>query len=273
MTASGRLFDPSDEARAPLASSALGGSSCRVRLLVAYDGRGFHGFAANPGIKTIGGTLAKSIERVLGHEVTMTCAGRTDTGVHAWGQVVTFDARRDGLDLEALQRSVNSLCGPQIVVRSAEVVDDDFDARRSALSRHYRYTVLNRPVPDPFLAGTAWHVEQPLELPALRLACDPLIGEHDFSAFCRKPPARDASLVRRVLDARWIDLGEGVLRFEIGASSFCHQMVRSLVGTMVEMGLGKRTAGEMAAILRSHDRKYAGHLAPAHGLCLWEVRY
>ncbi|MGH2684185.1 MAG: tRNA pseudouridine(38-40) synthase TruA [Actinomycetota bacterium] len=271
MTASGRLFpDPDEPSLAALgASSAL----CRVRLLVAYDGRGFHGFAANPGIKTIGGTLITSIARVLGHEITITCAGRTDTGVHAWGQVVTFDARAEGLDLEALQRSVNKLCAPQIVVREAEVVDDDFDARRSALSRHYRYTVVNRPVPDPFMAGTAWHVEQPLELAALRLTCDPLIGEHDFSAFCRKPPARDASLVRRVIDAGWTDLGDGVLRFEIGASSFCHQMVRSLVGTMVEMGLGKRTAGEMASILRSHDRKYAGHLAPAHGLCLWEVRY
>jgi tRNA pseudouridine38-40 synthase len=221
----------------------------------------------------VGGTLITSIERVLGHPITMTCAGRTDTGVHAWGQVVTFDAREEGLDLAALQRSVNKLCAPQIVVREATVVDPTFDARHSARSRHYRYTVLNRPVPDPFLAGTAWHVDQPLELPALRLACDPLIGEHDFSAFCRKPPAKDASLSRRVLDARWLDLGEGILRFEISASSFCHQMVRSLVGTMVEMGLGKRKAGEMAAILRSKERKYAGHLAPAHGLCLWEVRY
>jgi tRNA pseudouridine38-40 synthase len=260
------LFD-SDAAAAPT------GPLCRVRLVVAYDGRGFHGFAANPGIKTVGGTLTKSIERVLGHDIEMTCAGRTDTGVHAWGQVVTFDARAEGLDLAALQRSVNKLCAPQIVVRWADVVGPNFDARRSAISRHYRYTVLNRPVPDPFMAGFSWHVEQPLEMPALRLACDPLIGEHDFSAFCRKPPARDASLVRRVLDARWTDLGDGILRFEIGASSFCHQMVRSLVGTMVEMGLGKRRAGEMAAILRSRYRRYAGHLAPAGGLCLWEVRY
>src|SRR5690606_31042374 len=109
--------------------------------------------------------------RVLGHPVVMTCAGRTDTGVHAWGQVVTFDARRAeaDLDLAALQHALNGLCGPTIAVREASVVPGDFDARSSATARIYRYTVLNRPVPDPFLAATSWHVARPLELPLLRL--------------------------------------------------------------------------------------------------------
>ena len=129
-------------------------------------------------------------------------------------------------------------------------------------------------MPDPFLAATSWHVEAPLSLPALRLTCDPVVGEHDFSSFCRVPRRQpDATMVRRVIDARWLDLGGGVLRFDIEATSFCHQMVRSLVGTMVEMGAGRRPPGEMAGVLRSRTRARAGHIAPPHGLCLWAVSY
>jgi tRNA pseudouridine38-40 synthase len=142
----------------------------------------------------------------------------------------------------------------------------------------YRYTIVNQPVPDPFTARTAWWVDQPLDLAAMRLACDPLIGAHDFSSFCRRPKTDGdpPSLVRRVIDARWsapADDRVRVLRFEIEATAFCHQMVRSVVGTMVEIGAGKKRAGEMAAILRAGDRSVAGQLAPPHGLCLWEVRY
>jgi len=176
-----------------------------------------------------------------------------------------------------LARAVTKLCGPAIVVREAAVVDDGFDARRSATARVYRYTIDNSPVPDPFLATTAWHVEAPLDLDVLRLACDPLIGEHDFSSFCRapkRPPGDEpASLVRRVVAAGWQDLGHGVLRFEIEATAFCHQMVRSLVGTLVEVGLGKRRPSDVVSILRAHDRQTAGQLAPARGLCLHLVRY
>ena len=133
------------------------------------------------------------------------------------------------------------------MVRDAAVAAADFDARFSAPARGYRYTVLNRPVPDPFLAAhRVARRPQPLDLRALRLACDPLIGEHDFSSFCRRPKAGrrpSRSLVRRVLDARWDDLGDGVLRFEIEANAFCHQMVRSIVGTLVDVGRGQARAG------------------------------
>ncbi len=159
----------------------------RVRLLVAYDGTDFHGFAENAGVATVGSTLRAAVERVLGAGVELTVAGRTDAGVHAWGQVVTFDAPADGLDLERLQRSVNGLCKPAIVVRAAEVAPDDFDARFSARWRRYRYSVLNRSVADPFLARTSWLVGDRLDLAVMRLACDPLRGEHDFSSFCRAP--------------------------------------------------------------------------------------
>jgi tRNA pseudouridine38-40 synthase len=251
----------------------------RVRLDVAYLGTGFHGFAAQPGQRTVGGVLIAAIERSLRHTVELVCAGRTDAGVHAWGQVVTFDARSD-VDLAALQRSLNRTLRPNVVVRAATVVAGDFDARRSATGRRYRYRVLNAPVPDPFQAATAWHIETPLDLVSLRLACDPLYGEHDFGSFCRRPPVPGGSSVRRVRHAAWTapgspsgPPGEGVLLFEIEASSFCQQMVRAIVGTMVEIGTGRKRAGDMAAILRARDRAAAGQLAPPHGLCLWEVSY
>jgi tRNA pseudouridine38-40 synthase len=248
----------------------------RVRLLIAYDGRGFHGFALQPGVDTVAGAISGALERALGHPVEITCAGRTDTGVHAWGQVIHFDTTTPAadLDLEKLQRAVSSMCGPAIVVRAAEIAAEGFDARRSARARRYRYTVLNRPVADPFLAATSWHVPDPLDRRVLDLTCDPVIGEHDFTSFCRAPKgAKDYSMVRRVVDARWTDIGDGLVRFDIEATSFCHQMVRSLVGTMVEMGRGHKTAGQMAAILRARSRAAAGDLAPPHGLCLWDVVY
>jgi tRNA pseudouridine38-40 synthase len=248
----------------------------RVRLVVAYDGSGFHGFAENPGVDTVGGALRAGIEQILGHPVELTCAGRTDRGVHAHGQVVSFDTGADA-DLDALRTGVTALCGGVIVVRSVAAVGSAFDARFSARSRTYRYTILNRDVPDPFLATTAWHVESPLDMRVLTLACGPLIGEHDFSSFCRTPKPRPGepapSLVRRVLDARWKDLGDDQLQLEITASSFCHQMVRSIVGTMVEVGLHRRTAGDLMGILGARDRSAAGQLAPPHGLCLWSVAY
>jgi tRNA pseudouridine38-40 synthase len=218
--------------------------------------------------------LVAALERNLRHTVEIVCAGRTDAGVHAWGQVVTFDAR-DGVDLVALVRAVNKSLRPAIVIRAATVAPPGFDARHSARGRTYRYTIVNRPLPDPFSAATAWHVERPLDLALLRLACDPLIGEHDFASFCRRAP-NGGSLVRRVRRALWLDTGDGGLCFEIEASSFCQQMVRAVVGTMVEMGAGKsgkRRSGEMAAILRARSRAAAGPLAPPHGLCLWEVTY
>lgn len=256
----------------------------RVRMTVAYDGAPFHGFAPNTGVRTVVGDLQEAVGTLLRHPVEMAMAGRTDKGVHGWGQVVSFDARADGLDLERIQRSVNRMCGPEIVIRDAAVAAPDFDARFSATSRTYRYTVLNRPVPDPFLAAVSWWVDRPLDLAVLRLGCDPLIGSHDFSAFCRAPKPTRAqrvgevetnppTMVRRVLRAGWTLLDDDVLRFEITATAFCQQMVRAVVGTLVDMGLGRRTAGEMAGIIGGRDRAAAGNLAPPHGLCLWEVGY
>jgi len=251
--------------------------SVRVRLVVAYDGARFSGFARNAGVTTVAGELEAHLSRVLRHPVTITGAGRTDAGVHAWGQVVTFDADPERLDPPRLQRSINSVCGPAIVCRSVDVVDADFDARFSARWRRYRYTILTGDVPNPFLAAFSWHVAHPLDLDAMRTASADFVGQHDFSSFCRRPPAaadgRPAGLERTVLDLRWDELPDELLRLEITARAFCHQMVRSIVGTLVDIGRGRLGAAAVPAILAARDRSAAGELAPSHGLCLYEVGY
>jgi tRNA pseudouridine38-40 synthase len=244
-------------------------------LVLEYDGTDFAGWASQPGLRTVQEEVEKALAIVLREDVPLNVAGRTDAGVHAWGNVVHFDSPLEAgdLGLQSLQRALNKMLRPSIVVREAVVAEPEFHARFSATARRYRYTVLNRPVPDPFLATTAWHVEDPLDLRAMQAACDPLFGEHDFSSFCRKPPDASGSNVRRLREARWIALEDGRLRFDVEASSFCQQMVRSVVGTMVEVGLAKKRAGEMAGILRAKDRSQAGQLAPPQGLVLWEVLY
>jgi tRNA pseudouridine38-40 synthase len=252
----------------------------RARLTVAYDGAPFHGVAEADGVPTVMGALRRTINTITRGDVELVCAGRTDAGVHGWGQVISLDLA-DDTDLDDLARRVSRMLGPHIAVRAASWASPDFNARFSARWRHYRYDVLNAPVANPFLAAVSWHVAQPLHLPAMRLACDPLIGEHDFAAFCRRPRVVEgepaASLVRRVVSASWHEMptqwGDDVLRFEIRANAFCQQMVRSIVGTLVEVGLGKRSAGEIRRVLLSGDRQHAGKVAPAHGLCLWEVGY
>ncbi|MFN8020925.1 MAG: tRNA pseudouridine(38-40) synthase TruA [Acidimicrobiales bacterium] len=252
----------------------------RARLTVAYDGRGFHGFAEATGQRTVMGDLRAAIERVIQRPVDPVGAGRTDAGVHGWGQVVSLDLP-DGTDLDRLRHRLTRLCGPDIAVREAEwCADPDFNARFSATWRHYRYHVLAAPTPVPALAATTWHVAAPLDLWAMQLACDPFIGEHDFGSFCRVPKVRPdqqvPSLRRRVLLAQWSrvesDYGP-LLRFEIRANAFCHQMVRSIVGTIVDVGSGKLHAGEVRGILLARDRRAAGQVAPPHGLTLWEVGY
>lgn len=269
------LFDPPAGELTPLDPTLI----VRVRATVAYHGGGFRGFAAQPGQRTVSGALAEALQRVLRRPVEITCAGRTDAGVHAWGQVISFDAPAEpggeALDLNAVKRAVNKQLKAEVVIRDIAEAPADFDARRSATGRRYRYTILNQAEPDPFLASTTWHVEAPLDLRAMQLACDPLIGEHDFSSFCRKPPVPDPVMVRRVRHADWGRFGaDGELfRFEVEASAFCHQMVRSIVGTMVDVGTGKKKAGDLAWILRAGDRSLTSGPAPPHGLCLWEVSY
>ena len=234
----------------PFAPLPLEGTDRVLKLTVAYDGTGFRGFAAQPGQRTVEGVLREALTRVLRRDdLALTCGGRTDAGVHAWGQVVSIPVDGD-LEIGRVASAVTRQLGPEVVVRDARFVDRGFDARHDARWRAYRYTIVNRPVPDPFLARTAWWVPEPLDLRLLRLGADPFLGEHDFATFCRKGPA-GSTTVRRVLESTWHDLGDGVLRYDITASAFCWRMVRSIVGTLVDVGAGKIRPGELLRILRA----------------------
>ena len=247
----------------------------RVRARVAYHGSEFHGFAENPGVRSIAGDLNKAISLVVGEPISVTCAGRTDKGVHAVGQVVSFDVP-DETSLERLASSVNSQCGPSILFTDLQFADQEFDARFSAVSRTYSYRILNSPDLDPFLVDRVWHIPSQLDLSSMQKASLHLIGEHDFSSFCKKPKLKSGdtvSLVRHVNSAEWNSISETDLFFEICASSFCHQMVRSIVGTLVDVGLGKIPCDDMPRIITLSDRQAAGRIAPPHGLTLLSVKY
>jgi tRNA pseudouridine38-40 synthase len=250
-------------------------SGDRLKLVVAYDGTDFHGFAEQRDVRTVEGTLLDALETVLRSPrevLALTCAGRTDAGVHAWGQVVSVQTLVDA-DPKKVRQALNALVGPEIVVRRCERIDGGFDARRSAKWRRYRYTIVNRPEPDPFVARYAWWVPQRLDIARLRLAADPFVGEHDFASFCRKGP-EGSTTVRRVLESQWFDDdGDGVLTYEIRATAFCWQMVRAIVGTMIDAATGKLRPGDLMGVLRAGNRQAAGRVAPPHGLCLWSVGY
>jgi tRNA pseudouridine38-40 synthase len=285
------LFDPpdadegavtrGDDDRAGRSSEAT--VSVRLRLVVAYDGAGFRGFAAQPGQRTVAGELGGALSTALRQPVDITCAGRTDAGVHAAGQVIHVDVAGP-VDVVSLVRAVNALVGPAIVVRTADTAPPGFDARRSARARRYRYLIVQGESPDPLLAPLAWHVRDPLDVKAMANGADALLGEHDFRAFCRRPPGTSPGepINRRVLDTSWREvswapggLGEDdrLLRFDITAQSFCHQMVRSIVGTLTDVGRGRRRASDVVWMLTTGDRSRGVTLAPPHGLSLLSVDY
>lgn len=254
----------------------------RLRLLISYDGGEFRGFAPNPGVRTVGGLLADALERRLGYPVRLTCAGRTDAGVHALGQVVSLEVASDDAtpeDLAALADGLNRMCAPDMAVLEIQRAPDDFDARFSALSRSYRYSIWNSPVPDVFRRRTCWSVRDRLDVPAMAEAAALLVGEHDFASFCSRASAivdgseRVAPTTRRVLDVRWHTPEPALLLFDIEANSFCRQMVRSIVGTLTDVGRRRRPPTDISRILASRDRATAGPVAPPHGLCLQSVSY
>lgn len=239
------------------------------RLDLAYDGSGFHGYAKQPNVRTVQSVLEEALFRLTGPVETVV-AGRTDAGVHARGQVVSFVTEMV-LDEQRAARSLDAMVGEEIAVRQCRRVADDFDARFSAVSRTYRYRVLNLPVADPLLRHSVWHVSHPLDAGALDAAARHFIGSHDFASFCRKAEGR--STERTVLQAAWQDEGGGLLSFTITATSFCRQMVRSLVAVCVDAGRGKLDLGSVPAIIAARDRHTARGAAPPHGLILWEVAY
>lgn len=239
------------------------------RLDLAYLGTGFHGYAVQPNVRTVQGVLEDAIELVIG-PIKSEVAGRTDKGVHATGQVVSFQTESD-VDCRRLQRSLNSRLAPEISVLSLAPAPDDFHARFSATGRAYRYRLLNREAPDPFIAQTSWHFATPLDMAAMSEACSVLVGLHDYASFCRAAPGRSTERSLRVVE--WEQLPGGVKELYIAASSFCHQMVRSIVAVAVDVGRGYIGREDMARILEARDRSTTSGAAPARGLTLVAVEY
>ena len=240
-----------------------------VRLDIEYDGNGFRGWARQPGLRTVQGELEAALATVLREEVQLTVAGRTDTGVHALNQVASFET--SAAVPPSLARSLNGIGPDDIAVTGAAQAPDGFDARRDAVSRSYRYRVLARPAPSPFERGRALWWPHRFDLDALQACAAALPGVHDFTAFT--PTQTDhVRFTRDVSAASW-DLQEDVLTFRITADAFMRNMVRALVGTMLEVSSGRRPIENFTNLLLGAHRNAAGDTAPPHGLYLESVAY
>ena len=246
-----------------------------IRLDIAYHGAGFAGWSAQPGQRTVQGELEAALERLLGQPAQLTVAGRTDAGVHAWGQVASLSL--DGEPPGQVGRALNSLTGPDLAVLRAERTVDGFDARRDARSRTYCYRVLAEPVSNPFEGGISLHWPHRVDQDALHECAEAITGIHDFTAFT-PTQTEHVRFDRNVLQAEWNEaravLGEGrVLQLWIEADAFMRNMVRVLVGTMLDVAGGRRSQEDFTELLQGAPRDRAGDTARAHGLHLASVRY
>jgi tRNA pseudouridine38-40 synthase len=245
----------------------------RIRLDVAYDGTDFHGWAAQPGLRTVEGELAAALATVLRlPAVALTCAGRTDAGVHARGQVVhaDVDALPEGAD--RLARRLNGILGSDVRVHRAVEAPDGFDARFSASWRRYAYRLADRPeLVDPLRRGHVVAWPRPVDEALMNAAALALVGEHDFASFCKQ--REGATTIRTLLDLVWSREPDGLLVAHVRADAFCHSMVRSLVGCLLAIGEGRRAVEWATSVLAAERRDSAVAVAPAHGLTLEQVCY
>jgi tRNA pseudouridine38-40 synthase len=243
-----------------------------IRLVLAYDGTDFRGWArqGGPSTRTVEGVLAPALGEVLGEAVHLSVAGRTDAGVHARGQVASFPTS-SALAAERLRAAVNGRLGPEVVILESADAPAGFDARFSATAREYRYRIDTAESPDPFSARFVWHRPGPVAVAPMREAARALLGEHDFTSFCRHPGA-DRSTVRR-LERLSVRRNGDRLELAFRANAFLHQMVRSIVGTLVLVGDGRREPADIEAIMDARLRAGTGNVAPPHGLTLERVVY
>jgi tRNA pseudouridine38-40 synthase len=242
-----------------------------IKLLIEYDGTNYQGWQVQPKGSTIQGVIEEKLKLLTGENIRLSGSGRTDSGAHALGQVAHFKTE-SRMDVRSIQKGLNSLLPPDIVIKKVEEVRENFHARKQSKSKTYEYRILNQPFRSAFHRCYAWHIPQKLDLQEMNKATRWLIGEHDFSSF-RSVGTSTRTAIRRVIRAEWRRGRGGLVRFEIEANGFLKQMVRAIVGTLVEVGKGKMSALEFQKVLESKERKKAGPTAPAHGLFLKEVKY
>jgi tRNA pseudouridine38-40 synthase len=244
--------------------------SIRLSGVVEYDGAGYAGFQRQPDRPTIQGEIEGVLSRLTRQPIRILGAGRTDAGVHARGQVIAFDTDWSH-SIGELHRGLNALLPDDIAVRRLERARDGFHPRFDAISRTYRYQILNQPVRSPLWARYAYHVARPLDVDAMQQATRMIVGTHDFATFGQ--PTQGESTVREVMQVVWEQNNAGVLSIWLEANGFLRSMVRCIVGTAVQVGLGEMTQDEFAARFTSRDRSQASAPAPPQGLCLMAVRY
>ena len=250
-----------------------------LAMEVAYNGAPFAGFARQPGLLTVQGSIEEALVLLFRRPVETVCAGRTDSGVHARGQVVSFQVGVDelrGRSLFRLQRSLNALTHDDVSVKSLQEKPADFSARFSATMREYRYFICTDAYAPLLMRDFSWHIPKQLDLDAMRKAAGHLIGEHDFKSFCMAVSAEGKSTMRNVFSIQverediW---GESLVVITVKGNAFLHSMVRTIVGTLVVVGLGRRKPEWVQQVLEARNRSAAGENAPACGLVFWHVSY
>jgi len=242
----------------------------KVKLLLEYEGTAYLGWQRQPQGLTVQEVLEEAIRRVTGEASRVVGASRTDAGAHARGQTAHFRTNWPH-SVESLQKALNAVLPPDVVVLSAEDAPDGFHARFSARSKVYEYAIWNDPVRPAIERRYVWHVRRPLDIESMRAAAHALVGTHDFAAFASSG-AESRSTVRTITRAEWRREGRRLV-FTIEGQGFLYNMVRAIVGTMVDIGRGRIPPSAMQQILESRDRRRAGRTAPAHGLCLLRVDY
>jgi tRNA pseudouridine38-40 synthase len=241
------------------------------KLVIEYDGSGFHGWQRQKRDRTVQETIERALSHMTGEPVTLIGSGRTDAGVHARGQVASFQTP-SRLDAGTFLNGLNSLLPDDVRIRACEAMPGDFHARYDVTSKHYRYHILNRPIAPAIGRQFVWHIRKPLDVAGMVQAAQAFVGTHDFKAFEGAGSPR-AHSVRTVSESTIRLTDGGNLTYDIHADGFLRFMVRNIVGTLAEVGLGKRSAGDISAIIASRDRSRAGATAPPQGLFLMRVRY
>jgi tRNA pseudouridine38-40 synthase len=241
-----------------------------IKLTIEYDGTAYHGWQFQPNLETIQGTIEARLVQIAGESVKLFASGRTDTGVHALGQVANFKTHSN-LDVQSFLRALNSLLPEDIRVKGVEEVDEGFHARFSAKAKIYEYRILNGELPSPFHRHYSWFIPGTLDLVRMRKAAVKLKGRHDFSSFC-SAGSDFSSHIREIYE---IDVGvrDVFIIIQVEANAFLKQMVRNIVGTLVDVGRRKLTPLQFGAILEARDRRRAGVTAPGQGLFLVRVNY
>ena len=243
----------------------------RYRLIVEYDGSPYCGFQAQANLSTVQGALEEAILKFCGEAVRVHAAGRTDTGVHATGQVIHVDLAK-AWSAQVVMRAINAHLRPQpVAILACELAADDFHARFSAQGRHYLYRILSRPAPPALERGRVWHVRDPLDVPAMHQAAQVLVGHHDFTTF--RDAACQAKSPIKTLDLATVTRAADEVHLVFAARSFLHRQVRSMTGSLVQVGLSRWSIADFAAALAARDRRACGPVAPSDGLRLTGVDY